>query len=128
MSKTKIKLEKFSKALKALEEIYLKPMKRDRSNIDATIQRFEFTFELSWKFLKDYLYEKGLDLYYPKDVLKEAFAAGLIDHESVWSTMLSDRNLTLHTYDEKLADAIYMRIRNYVPEFKNLLEKVNQDL
>lgn len=53
MSKSKIKFEKFKKALISLEGIYLKPMQDDRSNIDATIQRFAFTFELAWKFLKD---------------------------------------------------------------------------
>lgn len=46
MLKSNIKFEKFNKALIALETIYLKPMQEDRSNIDATMQRFEFTFEV----------------------------------------------------------------------------------
>lgn len=119
-----IKLEKFTKALIALEAIYLKPMQEDRSNVDATIQRFEFTFELAWKFLKDYFTQKGLELHFPKEILQQAFETRLIDNEELWITMLKDRNMTSHTYDEKLADEIYIRIKSYVPELRNLLDKI----
>lgn len=125
MSKTQIKFEKFQKALLSLEIIYMKPVLADRANIDATIQRFEFTFELAWKFLKDYFLEKGVQLNYPKEIIKEAFSVGMINNEKLWLQVLSDRNLTSHTYDEKLADDIYARIKNYVPEIKKLLEKVS---
>ena len=121
MTKSNIKLEKFKKALIALEDIYLKPVQEDRANIDATIQRFEFTFELSWKFLKDYFFEQGLELYYPKEVIKEAFLAKLINNEEIWIKMLQDRNLTSHTYDEELADKIYHNVKLYVQEFRSLL-------
>lgn len=127
MSKTQIKFEKFHKALLALETIYLAPPMENRMNVDATIQRFEFTFELSWKFLKDYFLDQGIFLNYPKEVLKQAFSTGLIDDEQLWVKMLLDRNMTAHTYDEKLADEIYTRIRNYVPAFKTLLERVAAD-
>lgn len=125
MKKTQIKFEKFQKALLSLDAIYMKPVMPDRANIDATIQRFEFTFELSWKFLKDYFLEKGLQLNYPKEVIKEAFLTGLVDNEKLWLQMLLDRNMTSHTYDEKLADEIYARIKEYVPELKKLLEKTS---
>jgi nucleotidyltransferase substrate binding protein (TIGR01987 family) len=128
MQKTKIKFEKFTKALAALEAIYLHPITEDRVNIDATIQRFEFTFELCWKFLKDYLQEQGLNLNYPKEVIKEAFASGIISNEDVWLNMLSDRNLTSHSYDQTLADQIYLRIKDYVPELKQLLVAVSQNI
>lgn len=121
MLKTQIKFEKFCKALATLEAIYLKPVMDDRANIDATIQRFEFTFELGWKFLKDYFEEKGLILNYPKEIIQEAFAVGLINDEYLWLQMLSDRNMTSHTYNEKLADEIYERIKKYVPELKKIV-------
>jgi nucleotidyltransferase substrate binding protein (TIGR01987 family) len=54
MSRNQIQFEKFKKAFTALDVIYTKPVQEDRVNIDATIRRFEFTFELAWKFLKDY--------------------------------------------------------------------------
>jgi len=118
-----IKFETFTKALQSLEAIYLKPMNADRSNVDATIQRFEFTIELAWKWLKDYFLEHDIVLHYPKEVLQEAYRVQLIDHEMVWLSMLKDRNLTSHTYDETLADAIYHRIKEYVPVLRQLANK-----
>lgn len=127
MSKSKIKFEKFQKALLALESIYLKPVQEDRVNIDATIQRFEFTFELAWKFLKDYFSERYIELNYPKEVIQEAFAVNLINNEDVWIKMLKDRNMTSHTYNAKLADEIFSRIKLYVPELRNLLNKIQEN-
>ncbi len=124
MSRSEVKFEKFKKALLSLEAIYLKPMQDDRSNVDATIQRFEFTFELAWKFLKDYFLERDLELHYPKEIIQEAFNVNLINNEIVWIKMLKDRNMTSHTYNEKLADEIYLRIRVYVPELRNLFNNI----
>lgn len=127
MSKSKIKFEKFQKALISLEAVYLKPMQEDRTNVDATIQRFEFTFELSWKFLKDFFFDRGLELNYPKEIIKEAFIVNLIDDESLWIKMLRDRNMTSHTYNEGLADEIFSRIKLYVPEFRKLLTNIEEE-
>ena len=110
--------EKFERALISLELMANKPVDLDRGNIDATIQRFEFTIELFWKLLKRILDSKGVDVRYPKDVLRESFSGGLIHNETVWLSMLEDRNQTSHTYDEALADEIYKRIKTYVPLFK----------
>jgi nucleotidyltransferase substrate binding protein (TIGR01987 family) len=123
---SKIKFEKFEKALISLEAIYLKPMQDDRSNVDATIQRFEFTFELAWKFLKDYFFEQGIELNYPKEVLQQAFKVDLISDERVWLKMLNDRNMTSHTYNQQLADEIYCSIKLYVPDLRDLLNKVRK--
>lgn len=125
MQKVKFKLEKLRKALEALEAIYLKPNLEDRSNIDATIQRFEFTFELFWKVLKEFFYQKGLEVNYPKDVIKEAYADNLIQNESLWIQMLKDRNLTSHTYDETLANEIFKNIKNYVPVLREAFNKIS---
>jgi len=124
MSKSKIKFEKFQKALLSLEAIYLKPMQDDRSNVDATIQRFEFTFELAWRFLRDYFFERDIELNYPKEVLQQAFSVNLINNENIWIKMLKDRNMTSHTYDEQLANEIFLRIKLYVPELRILLNQI----
>jgi len=72
----------------------------NRLEKEGLIQRFEYTFELSWKTMKDYLESKGVSVDYPRDVLKEAFAHELIADGEVWMTMLDHRNLMSHTYDE----------------------------
>lgn len=124
---TKIELgfSKLSRALISLEDIVFKPVLEDRSNIDVSIQRFEFTIELFWKLLRVILESKGVKVQYPKDVLREAFKGHLIDHEQEWLKMLLDRNITSHTYDEQLADKIYNNIRSYIPTLRSTFDKLN---
>lgn len=121
-------LQQAKKALQALGVMVYKPMDEDRGNIDASIQRFEFTIELFWKLLKRILEAKGVEVRYPKDVLQEAYAGGLIDDEKMWLKMLRDRNLTSHTYDESLADEIYAHIKLYYPILEQALQKVEKIL
>ena len=118
--------QKTEKALTALEIVTIKPAEKDRINIDATIQRFEFTIELFWKLLKKILLTKGVTTQYPRDVLQEAYAGSLIDDEQMWIRMLDDRNQTSHTYDEDLANQIYERIKTYTPIFRNTLMKLKE--
>ncbi len=115
MSKSKINLTsaQLKKALVALKQMVDKPMQEDRSNIDACIQRFEFSVELFWKFLKRVLEDRGVEVTYPKDVVRTAFSGKLIDDEAIWLNMLDDRNLTSHAYDETLADQIFDHIPQY---------------
>ena len=70
MNETKISLafKRTEKALEALSLMAKKPMQEDRGNVDATIQRFEFTIELFWKLLRILLESKGVLVQYPKDV------------------------------------------------------------
>lgn len=86
---------------------------------DATIQRFEFTFEVVWKTLKLYLERQGYECGGPRPTLKKAFAENLIataEEADVWFRMLEDRNLTSHAYDEALARRIYTHIvGDYAP-------------
>lgn len=128
MKKSSIKFEKFKKALFSLEAVYTQPISLDRLSIDATIQRFAFTFELAWKFLKEFFLERDLILNYPKEILQEAFVVNLIDNEEIWIKMLKDRNMTSHTYDEKLADEIHRRVQLYVPELRKLCNRIETSL
>jgi nucleotidyltransferase substrate binding protein (TIGR01987 family) len=114
--------ERCQKALQALALIVNKPATDDRAYIDATIQRFEFTIELFWKLLKKILQNKGVDVVYPKDVIQKAYAGKLINNEELWISMIYDRNMSSHTYNQDLADAIYARIKTYVPE---LIKQLN---
>ena len=88
------------------------------------IQSFEFTFELAWKTLKDYLESKNVEALFPRDVIKEAFRCELITG-SLWMEMLEDRNLMAHSYDEAQAQRAYLKIKNdYFPAIQNLVEKL----
>lgn len=86
---------------------------------EGLIQRFEYTHELAWNVMKDFLGASGNNnIYGSKDATKEAFAAGLIEDGEVWMDMINSRNKTLHTYNEETADDIFLKvIRQYYPLF-----------
>lgn len=84
------------------------------------IQCFEYTFELAWKTLQDFLIrERGYaDTRGPRPVLEQAFQDGIIRNGLTWPDMLKSRDLTTHLYDEKAVEAIYRKIaRKYEPLF-----------
>lgn len=69
----------------------------------AVIKAYEFSFELSWKTLKDLLNHEGLDVQLPREVLRQAFATRLLQDGQLWIDMLEQRNLMAHTYDIRRA-------------------------
>jgi len=78
---------------------------------DAVIQRFEYCFELAWKYIAVYLQEKSgivLEQYSPNYIFRKACHAGLIsESETIQSLqMVVDRNKTSHIYKEEVADSI----------------------
>jgi len=90
---------------------------------EGVIQRFEYSFELAWKTTKDYLFESGLIInpITPRQVLKEAFGAGVICDGQVWIDMLDHRNLLSHTYDDAVfAEAVRAVADRYLPAMKAL--------
>ncbi|MDQ0253418.1 nucleotidyltransferase substrate binding protein (TIGR01987 family) [Evansella vedderi] len=83
---------------------------------DATIQRFEFTFEASWKAAKQYLYDvEGIDIGSPKGVIRSCREVHLLNEEEVilGLNMVNDRNLTVHTYNEEVAVKIHANLKSY---------------
>ena len=91
---------------------------------DGMIQCFAFSFELAWKALKEYMTEQGVpDLQFPKQILQEAYATGLIDDQAVWLEMLRARNSMLHIYDDELAAKIAQRIDAvFLPVLQSLVQ------
>lgn len=83
--------------------------------LEATIQRFCLSFDLSWKVMKDILTESMGILDFatgsPRDTLQTAFANGIIS-DDVWLQMLRVRNKLAHDYDGKIAMAEFDRIVN----------------
>lgn len=92
---------------------------------DGLIQRFEFTFELAWKSMREYLEDQGvlMNIISPRSVLKEAYAVGVIHDEALWRAALDARNMTSHVYDEETADRIAHQIcDNFLPPLTALAE------
>ena len=93
------------------------------------IQFFEMAFELSWKLLKDYEELEGFAPKMPREVIKQAFQAELVSDGHGWVNALQDRNLTSHTYNEKVAIDVENRIRiQYFPLLKELYEMFKSKL
>jgi nucleotidyltransferase substrate binding protein (TIGR01987 family) len=88
------------------------------------IQSFEYTHELAWNTLKDFLENKGVQpLYGSKDTTREAFKLGLIEDGEIWMQMINSRNLTSHTYNQEIAEEIAEAIRNhYHAAYRKLLD------
>ena len=95
---------------------------------DATIQRFEFTFELVWKTLNLYLERQGHSCGGPRSTLKKSFAENIIPTQTeadIWFRMIDDRNLTTHAYDQVLAQKIYGHIvMEYAPLLASMAARI----
>lgn len=93
---------------------------------DAIIQRFEFTLEAAWKYMRFVLIDEGVlkeDVASPKKAVQLAFCNGLIKNGDVWLEMIRYRNMLSHTYNEVEAVVLEEKIKNeYLREFKALLE------
>lgn len=99
--------------------------------IDGVLHRFEFTFELAWKTMKDYLEYMGITdkTGSPRENIQEAFKQGLIDDGEMWIKIMLSRNELSHIYDEQTSRKIYDNIKKeYIKEFKKLEEKFEQIL
>ena len=116
----------FKKAFSLLEEIIqsseditlLEPIVKE-----GIIQRFEYTFELTWKTLKDKMIFDGLEFerISPKFVFKLAYNSKYIDSIEIWLEMTNDRNLMSHTYDFSNFDSVLNKLQTiYFPKMKQL--------
>lgn len=118
----------FEKSYKLLEKYINTPLESELERA-GIIQLFEILFELSWKLMKDYLEAQELIVKSPREAIKQAFQIGLIEDGHIWIDGLADRNLTVHTYDEKLAEKMINDIVNvYFPVLKKLYNKLNKEL
>lgn len=78
---------------------------------EGLIQRFEYTHELAWNVMKDYLEYQGIqNITGSRDAIREAFQAGLLEDGDNWMETIRSRNQTSHTYNEQVANEILERI------------------
>ena len=101
----------YHRALERLQSALQKEPDADEMYLDATIQRFEFCFELAWKLMKVVLEYEGIEVSSPRSSIREGWKAGLIDDAETWLDMQEKRNLSTHTYDESTALEVYRLIK-----------------
>ncbi len=106
--------ESAKKSLASLEEV----LNLEKNTIvrGASIQRFEYTLEAMWKLAQNYLNQyEGIDLASPKGVLRSCFEVGLVPEVDAGTLlqMIDDRNLTVHLYNELIAEQIFQRLNLY---------------
>lgn len=126
-SDLKLVLKQFQSAITRLEEALKSPVDKNQIYLDASIQRFEFCYELCWKTLKRFLKVEGIDARTPREVFKESFKLGLLSEgDDLWSQMIKDRSITSHTYQEELAKEIYGRLSSYLKCYQNLAQELSK--
>lgn len=133
MSKIENKFDNFKNAVKRLNEANT-AYKKDRDNSlyrDSIIKRFEFSFELAWKALREFIFEQGykLEVASPKNVISFAYCEGFLSDEQIWLDMLKSRNNTAHEYGDDLsreiADTISTR---YCKEIQKLCKFISDNI
>lgn len=109
----KQRFSNYKKALATLKKGVHQYHEKGLSDLEkqGLIQGFEFTHELCWKVMQDFLKDQGeANIYGSKDATRMAFNRGLITNGTVWMDMIADRNLTSHTYREEISEQILDRI------------------
>jgi len=125
----KQRFQNYKKALSTVNSAVELAASRKLSDLEkqGLIQGFEFTFELAWNVIKDYLEDQGISgIIGSKGAIRHAFDNGLIEDGQLWMDMIKDRNLASHSYDEKTAEDLVVAIINaYYSHLDKFAEKMN---
>lgn len=121
------RFKNYQSALNQLKEAVELHQTRELSLIEkqGMIQAFEFTHELAWKVIKDYLeYQSALNIRGSRDAVKEAFKIDLVDNGQTWINMIETRNITTHTYDKIIVEnTVISIVEEYYSEFVKLKDE-----
>lgn len=130
----KLDLSSFEKAVASLEKAILRSQAspKDDELRDSVIQRFEYTYELSWKMLKRKLESLSaspaeVDAFGFKELIREGAVRGLIQAPEAWFEYRTQRNATSHAYDEKKAIQVYKTALKFADDAKSLLAKLQSN-
>lgn len=118
-------ISSFLKASQRFDEV----LKVEKSDIvrDAAIQRFEFTYELAWKTLRKILIKRGQEENSPKMVFRSAAKDNLIENVEDWFEFVNLRNNTVHVYNEKIAEEIYVQLPKFQSMIHNLIDLITSE-
>ena len=120
----KLNIDALGNALKRLEESLAFDLSQPLV-VDACIQRFEFSIELTWKTLKKCLAIEGIEANTPRESIHQAYTIRWLNDETEWLSMLKDRALTSHTYKDDLALEIYHRLPAHFAAMMALYQLLN---
>jgi nucleotidyltransferase substrate binding protein (TIGR01987 family) len=125
----KQRFSNYKKALATLKNAVELAATRDLTDLEkqGMIQGFEFTFEMAWNVMKDYLEEQGITgIIGSKDSFRHAFNKGIVHDGQIWMDMIKARNLAAHSYDEETAEELLKKIINsFYGQFKLFEETMN---
>jgi len=127
------RFDNFQKAFLLLKEALEEKPINEYSKLEqeGIIQRFEYTFELAWKTIKDKLFYEGYDEKTPRAVIRRAFEVEFITEEDteIWLHSLDKRNILSHTYNEDAAREALEAIRdNYYPVIKQVYQSLKAEI
>lgn len=122
----------YKNALRQLQSAVELSQQRELSDLEkqGAIKAFEFTHELAWNVLKDYLQDQGFqNIRGSKDATREAFKVELIANGEQWMAMIQSRNLSSHTYNQAVAEQLMEAIaKHYFPLFVELQSEMEKHL
>lgn len=122
--------QRFQNLEKAFKQLEAANNQKDLNDLEKSglIQTFNFTFELCWKTLKDYLESKGIEEKFPRDILKTSFQNEIIENGHSWIEMLDKRNELIHIYSEDAVKQAVLLIKaNYYPAIAKLINKLKNE-
>lgn len=124
------RFDNYQRALPILSRAVALSAERPLSELEqqGLIQGFEFTHELAWNMLKDFLEAQGIaGLIGSRDAIRTAFKNGLIQEGETWMEMIKARNLSSHTYQLELANRLASEIlQRFYPAFVALEQKMQE--
>lgn len=128
----KQRFENFQRALNQLSAAVRLSETRPLTDLEkqGLIQGFEFTHELAWNVLKDYLEMEGIQgLVGSRSTVREAFKRGLVRDGEIWMDMIEKRNLSSHMYNQSVAEAIVSAVvERYHAAFLELRDRLAREL
>jgi nucleotidyltransferase substrate binding protein (TIGR01987 family) len=125
----KQRFQNYEKLFHQLEQIMGRGELNDLE-VQGLIKCFEYTYELAWNLMKDYLiYQGATGITGSRDAIRHAFNQGLISEGELWMRMVDDRILTVHTYHEETAKRVEDHIKNdYFALFEALYHQMKARL
>ena len=122
--KLKIEIKSLKKALRTLSEVLAMPL--NEVVRDASIKRFEYCFEVSWKTIQTAAGDMGEVCNSPREAIRFAYKEQWIKNPDLWFDAMKARNLTSHTYNKKVAVKVYKVAKKFPSPILELISALSK--